>query len=317
MNKIITITFNPAIDKSTTIPALLPEKKLACAVPVFEPGGGGINVARAIKKLGAKATAVYLSGGYTGQFLAQLLEKEGILSINIPIKDHTRENLVVMDISTNQQYRFGMPGPTVTEEEYAPVLELLKKSVPDTFIVVSGSIPPGIPPAILQEIARIAKEQRAKLVVDISGDAMKYALKEGIFLLKPNLAELAALTGSDHLMEDEIAAAARQIVNRQQSAAVVVSLGPSGALLVTRNEQVLVPAPVVKKVSTVGAGDSMVAGMVLRLSKGAGFLSATRYGVACGTAATLNPGTALCKKEDVDKIHQLILNNAAVTMSTW
>lgn len=317
MDHIITITFNPAIDKSTIIPALLPEKKLACSAPVFEPGGGGINVARAIKKLGGKATAVYLSGGYTGKFLTHLLERESIPSINIPINDHTRENLVVMDQSTNQQYRFGMPGPQVTVDEYAPCLDLLKKCASETFIVISGSLPPGIPASILHDIALIAKNRGAKLVVDISGEAMRHALKGGIYLLKPNLSELAALTGAEHLMEDEIAAAARQIITRRQSTAVVVSLGASGALLVTQDEQVLVPAPVVKKVSTVGAGDSMVAGIVLRLSKGAGFLSATRYGVACGTAATLNPGTALCKKEDVDKIYQLILNNAAVTMSTW
>jgi 6-phosphofructokinase 2 len=317
MNQVITITFNPAIDKSTTIQSLLPEKKLACTPPVFEPGGGGINVARAIKKLGGRATAVYLSGGYTGKFLSQLIEKEGILSVNIPIKEHTRENLVVKDISTNQQYRFGMPGPEVTAEEWSPCMDLLKKCAPDTFIVVSGSLPPGMPPSIMGEIALIAKQQDAKLIVDTSSDGIKQALKEGVYLLKPNLAELAALTGCDNLMEDEIAAAARSIIRRRQSTAVVVSLGASGAILVTHNEQVLVPAPIVKSISTVGAGDSMIAGMVLKLANGAGFLSATRYGIACGTAATLNPGTALCKKEDVDKLYQLVLNNAAVTMSTW
>jgi 6-phosphofructokinase 2 len=317
MNQVITITFNPAIDKSTTIRSLLPEKKLACTPPVFEPGGGGINVARAIKKLGGRATAIYFSGGYTGKFLSQLIEKEGILSVNIPIKEHTRENLVVKDISTNQQYRFGMPGPEVTAEEWSPCMDLLKKCAPDTFIVVSGSLPPGMPPSIMGEIALIAKQQDAKLIVDTSSDGIKQALKEGVYLLKPNLAELAALTGCDNLMEDEIAAAARSIIRRRQSTAVVVSLGASGAILVTHNEQVLVPAPIVKSISTVGAGDSMVAGMVMKLANGAGFLSATRYGIACGTAATLNPGTALCKKEDVDKLYQLVLNNAAVTMSTW
>jgi len=317
MNQIITITFNPAIDKSTTIRTLLPEKKLGCTAPVFEPGGGGINVARAIKKLGGQATAVYLSGGYTGKYLSQLIEKEGIPSINIPINEHTRENLVVRDTSTNQQYRFGMPGPEVTEAEWRPCLELLKKCSPDTFIVVSGSLPPGMPPSVMGEIAAIAKQQDAKLIVDSSSDAIKQALKGGIYLLKPNLAELTALTGCDNLMEDEIAAAARSFIRRQQCTAVVISLGASGALLVTRDEQVLVPAPVVKSISTVGAGDSMLAGIVMKLANGAGFISATRYGVACGTAATLNPGTALCRKEDVDKLYQLVLNNAAVTMSTW
>ncbi|RFM31549.1 1-phosphofructokinase family hexose kinase [Chitinophaga silvisoli] len=317
MNRIITFTFNPAIDKSTTIGHLVPEKKLACSQPVFEPGGGGINVSRAIRNLGEHSTAVYLSGGYTGRFFSSLVEKEHLDFINVTISGKTRENLVVLDLSTRQQYRFGMPGPTVSEKEWQPCLEIINKCAADDYIVVSGSLPPGMPPEVMGEIAAIVKKRRAKLVVDIAGKALECALKEGVYLIKPNLTELGAYAGNEHITEPDVYQAARQIINRGQSAVVVVSLGASGCILVTKDEQVMIPAPLVKPLSTVGAGDSMLAGIVLRLSKGAGFLGAVRYGIACGTAATLHPGTALCQKEDVEKLYQQVLNNASVTMATW
>ncbi|WPQ60456.1 1-phosphofructokinase family hexose kinase [Chitinophaga sancti] len=317
MNRIITFTFNPAIDKSTTINHLVPEKKLACSPPVFEPGGGGVNIARAIRNLGGHATAVYLSGGYTGRFFSSLIEKEHLDAINVTISGKTRENLVVMDVSTNQQYRFGMPGPTVSEKEWQPCLEIIGKCAADDFIVVSGSLPPGMPPEVMGEIAGIVKKRRAKLIVDISGEALVSALKEGVYLIKPNLNELGLLIGNSRLTEQDVYMASRQIINRGQSAAVVVSLGAAGAILVTKDEQVMIPAPLVKSVSTVGAGDAMLAGIVYKLSKGAGFLGAVRYGIACGTAATLHPGTALCQPEDVEKLFQQVLNNATVTMAAW
>ncbi|WP_343693591.1 1-phosphofructokinase family hexose kinase [Chitinophaga sp.] len=317
MNRIITFTFNPAIDKSTTIGHLVPEKKLACSPPVFEPGGGGINVSRAIKNLGDHSTAVYLSGGYSGRFFSSLVDKERLDAINVTISGRTRENLVVLDVSTGQQYRFGMPGPTVSEKEWQPCLDIISKCKDDDYIVVSGSLPPGMPPAVIGEIAGIVKKRRAKLVIDLAGEALECALKEGVYLIKPNLSELGALTGNAHITEPDVYLAARQIINRGQSAAVVVSLGASGCILVTRDEQVMIPAPLVKAISTVGAGDSMLAGIVLKLSKGAGFLGAVRYGIACGTAATLHAGTGLCHKEDVEKLFQQVLNNASVTMATW
>lgn len=317
MNRIITFTFNPAIDKSTTVGHLVPEKKLACSPPVFEPGGGGINISRAIRNLGEHSTAVYLSGGYSGRFFSSLVEKEHLDSINVTISGKTRENLVVFDVSTGQQYRFGMPGPNVIEKEWLPCLEIIGKCQADDFIVVSGSLPPGMPPEVMGEIAAIVKKRGAKLVVDVAGKALDCALKEGVFLIKPNLTELGTLIGNAHITETDVYQSARQIINRGQSAAVVVSLGASGCILVTKNEQVMIPAPLVKTVSTVGAGDSMLAGIVLKLSKGAGFLGAVRYGIACGTAATLHPGTALCHMEDVERLFQQVLNNASVTMATW
>lgn len=306
MPRIVTITLNPAIDKSTSVPAMVSEKKLTCTTPLFEPGGGGINVARAIKKLGGKATALYLAGGYTGKFFTQLLHKESIPSEVIEIISHTRENLIVLDAAANQQYRFGMPGPTVETQEWKKVLTVLEQMNDVQFIVASGSLPQGVPVDIFAQIAAIAKKKNAKCIVDTNGESLRLAVAEGIFLIKPNLGELSALVGEEELLPDKIAGAARDIISKGQCEYVMASMGAAGAMLVTKETATTISTPPVKRRSTVGAGDSMVAGIVYSLSIGKEILEAAKYGVACGTAATMNPGTELCKAEDANKLYQLI-----------
>ena len=244
---IVTITLNPCIDKSTSVAALIPEKKLRCAAPKFEPGGGGINVARAIKKLGGNATAIYFAGGYSGKFLQTLLSNEEIESLVIETKSHTRENLIVVDESSNAQYRFGMPGSEITEPEWKACLHQLEQMKDATYIVASGSLSPGIPTDIFKKIAGIAKKIEAKLIVDTSGEALQQAVKEGVYLTKPNLNELASLTGKKQLSKDDIIKEARIIITAGGCAVMVVSLGGDGALLVTRDEAVQFIPPSVER----------------------------------------------------------------------
>ena len=307
MPSIITITFNPANDKSTTITSLFPERKMKCTPPVFEPGGGGINVARAIKKLGGRVTAIYLAGGYSGKFLTQLLESDEIPSIVIETRQHTRENMIVLDTSTNLQYRFGMPGPTIYENEWQQILTEIEKINDAEFIVASGSLPDGVPTNIFARIADIAKRKNAKFIVDTSGEALKDAVNEGVYLLKPNLGELSLLAGKEDLNGNEVIKVARDLINEGRCEIIVVSMGVAGAMLITKNETQQIIPPLVKRNSTVGAGDSMLAGIVLSLSRQKSLLEAVQYGVACGTAATLNSGTQLCKLEDVEKLFAEII----------
>ena len=309
MSKIITITFNPAIDKSTTVPALIPEKKLKCTKPVYEPGGGGINVARAIKKLGGTATAIYMAGGYTGKAFTQLLNKEGIDSIVAEIKENTRENLIVYETSTNQQYRFGMPGPSILEQEWQQCLAQIENIKEADFIIVSGALPQGIPLAVYSKIGSIARSINAKLIVDTSGEALMEAVQAGLYLIKPNLAELSSLLGKEGLNIERVDEAAREVINKGKCEVVVVSMGAAGAMLVTKNLAMHIMPPAVKIKSTVGAGDSMLAGIVLSLAQNKSIEEAAQYGVACGTAATMNAGTELCRKEDADHLYNLIQLN--------
>ncbi|MCY7293535.1 MAG: 1-phosphofructokinase family hexose kinase [Ferruginibacter sp.] len=306
MSKIVTITFSPCIDKSTAVAALVPDKKLQCAAPKLEPGGGGINVARAIKKLGGEATAIFPSGGYTGKYFNHLLEQEKIPSVIIETQNETRENIIVLDEAENAQYRFGMPGTSLSETECKKCLKAVEEMDDISFLVASGSLPPGVPHNIYALLAKIAKNKGAKFIVDTSGKALKEALEEGVYLLKPNLGELCFIAGKEKLLNKEIAATAMQIINDGGCEVIVVSMGAEGAMIVTKEITEIISAPSVIKKSTVGAGDSMVAGIVYYLFLGNNIVEAVKYGIACGTAATMNTGTELCKVKDVEMLYNLI-----------
>jgi 6-phosphofructokinase 2 len=306
MAAIITVTLNPAIDKLTSVPVMMPEKKLRCAKPVFEPGGGGVNVARAIKKLGGNALALYVVGGHTGQFFNQLLREEHIETLVTETHAYTRENLIVMETASDQQYRFGMPGPHILESEWQDCLNNIEMQTGVEYIVASGSLPPGVPTDIYARIAWIAKKKKARLIVDTSGEALKQAVQEGVYLVKPNLGELSFLAGKESLQIESVDEVAMEIINAGKSEVIVVSMGPTGAKLVTRDLALQIIPPTVKIKSTVGAGDSMVAGIVMSLEANKTLTEAVQFGVACGTAATMNSGTQLCRKEDVELLYKLI-----------
>ena len=306
MPNIVTLTFSPCIDKSTSIPSLFPEKKLKCAPPKLEPGGGGINVARAIKKLGGNAIAVFPSGGYTGKFFNHLMETEGIESVIIDAVNETRENIIVLDESSSLQYRFGMPGSPLQENEWINCISALEKINDIEFIVVSGSLPPGVPFSVFTVLADIAKQKKAKLVVDTSGEALQHAANVGVYLIKPNLGELSALAGMERIDTGNLVPIAREVLKKTRCEIIVVSSGETGAVLVTKDETFKAVPPQVERKSTVGAGDSMVAGIIYSLGAGNSLEEALQYGVACGTAATIRPGTELCDKKDADRLFSFI-----------
>lgn len=304
MKNIVTVTFNPAIDVSTTVTELVPQRKMKCTSPIYQPGGGGINVARVITRLGGRAIAIYLAGGYTGDYFNKLLEQENVLCIPTSISASTRENMVVLDIKTNQQYRFGMPGPEIGISEIQKCLFSVNSIADIDMLVASGSLPQGAPSDTFVELGKIAASKKALFIVDTSGEPLVNAVAGGVYLIKPNLRELCTLSGKELSSDDEIIGAAQALVSSGRCQVVVVSLGDQGAILITKNENRKIIPPKVKVKSTVGAGDSMVAGIVTSLANGAGILEAFRYGVASGTAATLNAGTELCHFADVENLYR-------------
>lgn len=304
-NNIFTITLNPAVDKSSTVSQVQPQKKLRCSPPTYDPGGGGINVARGLVRLGLQSTAFFPSGGRTGAQLESLLLKEGVEIMPFAIVNDTRENFVVLDTSNNTQFRFGMPGAKLASDELARISEVITSLSPfPQLVVISGSLPPEVSPSFLRHLVKNIKSKYARVIVDTSGLALKEVVEEGGFLLKPNLGELSSLAGLEALDNKSIEKAAKQLINAGKVEVIVVSMGPQGAILVTRDQSLHIPAPTVKKLSTVGAGDSMVAGMVSILAKGGSLESMVRMGVACGTAATMKSGTMLFNKQDVDKLYE-------------
>lgn len=305
MAQIITLTFNPCIDKSTTISGLVPEKKLSCSPPAFGPGGGGINVARALKNLGEQALAIFPSGGYSGRFLNHLMEAEGLPFLAVETAAHTRENFIVLDKATNLQYRFGMPGNEIRPEEWKRLLVEVEKQNA-AYIIASGSLLPGMPVDIVAQLAQIAKNKGSRLVIDTSGEALRKALEVGVFLLKPNLGELSSLVGREEVSHETVDEIAKEIIQRGQCQMIAVSMGAQGAKLITKDAIRIVSAPLVKQVSTLGAGDSMVAGMVLALLRNRPLTEVLQWGVACGTAATLTHGSELCRRDDVERLYKVI-----------
>ncbi len=214
--------------------------------------------------------------------------------------------MIVVDNAVNLQYRFGMPGPVIEESEWLQLLQAIEKINAADFIVASGSVPAGVPLDIFARMAFIAKKKKAKFIVDTSGEALQHAADEGVYLLKPNLGELSLLAGKEEINTDFIADVPGEIIAKGKCEVVVVSIGATGAMVVTKDIAQQITAPIVKRKSTVGAGDSMVAGIVLSLAKGRSILAAAKYGVAAGTAATINPGTELCRLEDVEKLFAAI-----------
>ena len=163
MSPVITITVNPCIDISAHIPALMPEKKLHCSTLKIEPGGGGINISRVIQRFGGSTIAIYPAGGYTGDFFNKMLDDEQVHSLRIPINDFTRENIVVKEDCSNQQYRFGMPGPVIQDSEWEKILLELSAINEVEFIVASGSLAPGVPEDFFARVGRIAKQKKSKI----------------------------------------------------------------------------------------------------------------------------------------------------------
>jgi 6-phosphofructokinase 2 len=297
MARIVTLTLNPALDVATSVDRVVSGVKLRCAVPRYDPGGGGINVARAIHELGGEALAVYASGGSVGLRIEEMLADEGVRQQPVEITGDTRQSLAVTDLAEHEQYRFVLPGPQLSEREWQACVDVALDHLDDgDWLVLSGSVPPNVPDDLFASITERLRG-RARVVLDTSGAALELAVAAGTDVLNPNWRELAELPGGD----DEEACAAR-LVGEGRAKAVIVTLGDRGARLTTADGQVLLAAPQVETVSAVGGGDCFAAALTLALSRGESYVDATRLGVAAAAAAMLTPGTAPCRRADVARL---------------
>ena len=299
---IVTLTVNPAVDASTSVQRMLPFSKMRCAPARHDPGGGGINVARVLKRLGIEASAIYPAGGATGNLLDALIEREGVQGLRIPVHNETREDLTVFDEATRQQFRFVFPGAPLGELEWQACLESVARiGPPPGFIIASGSLPAGVPQDFYGRLAQAAKAH-SKVIVDTSGPLLKAALEHGVYLIKPNLREFQELAGIAASDDGALIAAARRLIDRGKVEVIALSMGPDGALLITRDLAMRANGLPIEPVSVSGAGDSFLAAMVWSLSRDGSLETALRYGVAAGSAALLSPGTDLCRPEHVHRL---------------
>ena len=312
MTDIVTITLNPAVDLSTSVDRIVPVYKLRGTSQQRDPGGGGINVARVVRRLGGDVRAIYPVGGATGDLLRRLLDREGVPSQTFSIAEETREDFFVTEISTGQPFRFILPGPSLSEGEWQQCLTLLSRvEPPPRFVVASGSLPRGVPDDFYARVARIAKQLSAKMVLDTSGPALAAAVAEGVDLIKPNLREMRELAGHEPNDAREWEAAAKALIQDGKVATIALTMGHLGAVLVTR-DQVLRAEPLpVTPVGAVGAGDSFLGALLWQLASGGDLEQCFRYAVAGGAAALLNQGTGLCLPDDVKRLARQVVIKAA------
>ena len=299
---IVTLTMNPALDITTNVGVVRPTDKLRCSTTRYDPGGGGVNVARIAKVLGGSVSAVFPAGGSTGGLLTSLLREQGVPFHEIPIAAATRESFTVNETSTGQQYRFVLPGPELTLPEQEQCLEELATAAASAeFVVASGSLPPGVPADFYQRVAEICREVGTPLILDTSGGGLRH-ISSGVFLLKASVRELRECVGRLLATESEQLAAAHGLIDRGRAQFVVVSLGSYGALLATQHASQRFSAIPMRGGSGVGAGDAMVAAITVGLSRGWSLAKCVRLGIAAGAAMLRTPGTAACERADVEKL---------------
>lgn len=300
MPQIVTLTMNPALDLATDVERLEPSHKLRCEHPIWHPGGGGINVARVLHRFGLDVVAMFPVGGSTGQRVCKLLHEEGVRSLCLPIDQETRESFHVTERSTGKEFRFVLPGPTLTDADWQLVLSRLDDMKPaPACLVVSGSLPPGVPSEFMAQLVAWARASQVSVALDSSGEPLRQALGQGVWLVKPSLRELQELTGLPLNDLKEQVAAARELVTRGQAQMVALSLGADGAVLVSAEGAWQSPPLKVAVAGTVGAGDSFLAGLLASLLRQEGPALALRHAMAAAASALTTAGTTLSQPQQI------------------
>jgi len=306
MQKILTLTFNPTVDAACEVDHVNATDKLRTHDESFHPGGGGINVSRVIDCLGGDTKALYARGGVMGAVLDHLLDERHINREIVQIAGETRINNVIYEQKTGQEYRFIAEGPIVKEEEWRACIKACEQN-DWQWLVVSGSLPRGVPVEAYDELIALSKKRHGDIVVDTSGDALHYIMKRGgVTIIKPSQDEFEECTGEKYNSPEEIADAAQELVHKGLSKAIAVTLGSKGAALATENEKICLASPKVNTISASGAGDSFVGAALYVVAKGGSVEDAFRLGIAAGAATVMEKGTNLGTLENIKSIYRSI-----------
>ncbi|HUD27236.1 MAG TPA: 1-phosphofructokinase family hexose kinase [Novosphingobium sp.] len=299
---VATLTMNPTIDVSYDVESVRHTHKMRSDNEWYAPGGGGINVARVLARLGTPSRCVYATGGATGPALDGLIDLHQLARTRIPIAGPTRVASAVLERGTGKEYRFTPKGPHLSEPEWRAALEALGEVECGT-LVLSGSLPPGVPDDFYARVTALMTARGVAVVLDSSGKALACGIDGGgLLLAKPSQGELAGYAGRRLESVDAIGTAAMAIVDAGKARLVAVTMGHEGAVLAHAGGPVFLPALKIDAASAVGAGDSFVAGMVHALVNGMDDLEAFRWGIAAGSAAVLRAGTDLARPDDIKRM---------------
>ncbi|MDX1414651.1 MAG: 1-phosphofructokinase [Candidatus Promineifilaceae bacterium] len=300
---IYTVTLNPAVDKELVVPALEMDTVLRSQEINIDYGGKGFNVSRMLKALGSCTVALGFAGGNNGRLLRDGLESLGIESDFVWVDGETRTNVSIVTEVPSHYIKVNEPGPVISMEAREALIEKVRALArAGDWWVLAGSLPPGVPPTIYANLIQVIQKSGAHVVLDTSGEALRWGCSGRPFLAKPNDIELQQLTG---LPVDSLAEIAFAAASMKESGIdnVVVSLGKDGAMLVDAEDVWQAAAPKIKERNPIGAGDSMVGGLVWGLSDGLSVPDALRWGIACGAATASMSGTAVGSRQLVEELH--------------
>ena len=293
---IYTCTITPSIDYTTYLHDFHTATLNRSDEVFYYPGGKGINVSRVLKRLNVDSVALGFAGGFTGNYIEQFLEKEGIETDFIQTEEITRINV---KIKAQEETELNGPGPVINAQQQAALMKKIKTLKTGDWFVLAGSLPESIPQSFFLEIASICTTQDIHFVLDTSGPALKELVLTQPFLIKPNEHELGELFDTIIANKEEACHYAKRLVN-QGVQHVIISMGEEGALLVTKDLVVSAEAPKGKVVNTVGSGDSLISGFIASYTKDKDAEKAFRYGVASGSATAFR--SDLCEKNDVEAL---------------
>ena len=304
MTDILTVTLNPALDLSTEAPVVIPDRKLRCSAPLIHPGGGGVNISRAIANLGGTSRALLAFGGPTGQELVNLIAAEGLTPEPLGIDHPTRQSVSVLDDATGLQYRFMMPGAAWTDGDAATArTAILAATAPGALVMPSGSLPPGVPLDFLLSLAPEIAATGGRMILDTSGPALTRAAeaRAGLHVLRMDTVEAEELTGRRLTALSDMAALATRLRGAGAAEIVMVAAGAQGTVIASDAWTGLTRPPVVVPHSKIGAGDSFVAAFAMSLSRGEDPVTACCWGTAAAASAVQEEGTRLCQRADTER----------------
>jgi 6-phosphofructokinase 2 len=304
MTHVLTITLNPALDVATSIARVEVDRKLRCHAPRIDPGGGGVNVSRAMAKMGARSRAFLAHGGVIGEALLGRLDAEGIETVRFAIPGETRLSFAVREEDSGHQYRFVLPGPDWTPAVFDDCRDALQDPVAQSeCVAISGSFPPGLGPEAVRETVALAAGRGAHVLVDTSGAALDRLLEAEVadrVVLVTNKDEAERLAGGA-LGVEAAASFAGRLRERSGAACLILTLGAAGAVAATPAGRFHVSPPDAPIVSKVGAGDSFAAGFIVGLGRTGDIHEGLRRAMAAATSAITTPATELCTREGVEK----------------
>lgn len=299
---ILTVTLNSAVDKTYTVPNFALDKVHRPCEWRIVPGGKGINVSRVLRVLGMESVALGFAGGYNGGFIRSGLEQEGIAHDLVQTEGESRVCITIIDPEHGTQTEINENGPEIKESELAELNNRLLKRLPDAEgLVLSGSIPPGVPDDIYANWARAAKDAGVWTLLDSSGTALKLGVSAAPNTIKPNIHELAGLVGKELYTTEEILESATDLL-LQGIETVLVSMGRSGALAVNKEEAWIASPPEIDFISAVGSGDAFVAGFLFGRHHSYDLPESLRISTAAGAANAMNFGAGFCTEECIHSL---------------